>query len=137
MAELTFGTLSTPEGNNLGSISISPAIPHTQQGFDIQWADANIDLLGAAGSYKDTIWITDDRNNDANGNPVIVWVQEIELFGLAPGQSEGRVVSIPPAAIRPGKYTFHVYIDSKNDIPEFDLTDTSNYSFNAGIDVSN
>lgn len=137
MAELTFGGLFTPEGGNLGAIVINPAIPHAQDGFDIQWADANIDLSNAAGAYKDTVWITDDRNNDSDGNPVVVWVQEVDLAGLAAGQSEGRVVSVPVGAIASGKYTFHVYIDSQDDVPESDLTDSSNYSYNAGLDLNN
>jgi len=137
MAELTFGPLLTPEGGNLGAIVINPAIPHTQDGFDIEWADINLDQQDAAGAYKDTVWITDDRNNDGNGNPVVVWVQELDLPGLAPGQTDSRVVSVPASATAPGKYTFHVYIDSQNDVPELDVTDSNNYSYNAGIDVNN
>ncbi|MEH2419991.1 MAG: CARDB domain-containing protein [Nostoc sp.] len=137
MAELTFGGLFTPEGGNLGAIVINPAIPHAQDGFDIEWADANLDQQNAAGAYKDTVWITDDHNTDEDGNSVVVWVQEIDLPGLAPGQSESRVVSVPASAIAPAKYTFHVYIDSHNDVPELDVTDSNNYSFNAGIDVNN
>jgi hypothetical protein len=136
MAELTFGGLFTPEGGNLGAIVINPVFPHAQDGFDIEWADANIDPRSAAGPYQDTVWITNDHNNDSDGNPIVVWVQELDLPGLAAGHSESHIVSVPASAIAPGKYTFHVYIDSQDDIPELDLTDSNNYSYNAGIDVN-
>lgn len=137
MAELTFGPLLNPQGGNLGSIATYPAIPHAQSGFDIQWTDANVDWTSPTGSYTDTVWITDDNHTDSQGNPVVVWVQTMDLPGLAPQESVGRVVSVPAWAIGSGKYTIHVYIDSQSQVPEWDITDASNYTFYSGIDISN
>ena len=131
MAELTFGPLLLPEGD-IGPVAINPPIPHAQDGFDIQWADANIDNTNWVGAYKDSVWITDDNRTDSQGNHIVVWSQVVDLPGLGPGQSQGRAVSVISGAIPPGRYTMHVWINSQY-VPE--LYYGNNYSFNANIDV--
>lgn len=135
MAELTFASLSAPDGGNFGAIAVSPSIPHAQDGFEISWADANIDPFNLAGAYQDTVWITNDNQHDSQGQPVVVWLQVIDLPDLAPQQSDSRVVSVPAGAVASGRHTIHVYIDSSFRVPEEDFTDSSNYSFNS-IDIN-
>jgi hypothetical protein len=131
MAELTFGPLLNSEGGNLGPITTYPSIPSAQSGFQIQWADANVDWSSGAGPYTDTVWITDDNRKDAQGNPLLLWVQAINLPGLAPQQSESRTISVPAGSIPASRCTIHVYIDSQGQVPEWDFTDASNYTYNS------
>ena len=131
LPDLTFGPLLLPGGGNVGPIALNPSIPHAGQGFAIQWADLNLSAV-AAGAYSDLVWITDDRNNN-----VTVWSSEKAVAGLAPGQSTGLIVNVPPNAIAPGTYTFHVYINAAwvGGPSVAELNPFNNYSFNGNISV--
>lgn len=124
--ELTFGSSSFPEGGLVTVITINTAFPKVQEGFNIQWSDADLSSV-PMGPYKDQVWITDDKNNNA-----VVWSQEINLPGLGAQQNDARVVTVPPMAIAPGTYTVHVRINSEN-LPELDFN--NNEASNDHIDI--
>ena len=129
--DITFGFLLTPEGGNTGPIVLNPAIPHASAGFSIQWADLNFSTV-AAGAYTDVVYITDDNNSN-----VQVWNHTVSVSGLGAGLSIAHVVNVPPNAIAPGTYTFHVHLNAwwPPNPSVFESNVLNNYTFNGNISV--